>query len=342
MRVLALVALLAILFLMSTLAGNVSATTTGIDTRQALNISLHVFAHLDVGPNPASNYDPDYVHRAGSQVTASHRELAQFVQEFPDLNLLTVIPVYFTEVDHFLKTLRVALNPEENQLDTLPLSEAAAAQGLQPFLSRLPKRALQLFVELAASTQTALAELEATVWARQQSRREWLQDFWDHEGEKAISSFFAANGFYDFWITASPAMRNNGRGFPGLFPGQAAAVTLLPESAEAVFFSYSLAVHEMIHQVTDSVVYSVLQVQPEDRSIDPNDSLGMGIHIQLENAVILTQYWIMKAHDPAWAEDYLLFMSDWSGEPYADLEALRNRFPVQQELEPALRTLLTP
>lgn len=311
------------------------AGSTRIETNEAVDRTLQVFAHLDVGDSPASNFDAEYVSHIGSEITKQHEELARYVRQFENLQLLTIIPAYFSAADHLVWTLQTALDGQAARLNKLPPEEQSAAQGLQPFLSQLPSEALELFTQLLADTMVSdtLAE---------QKRLSWLEEFWSQEGKKAISSFFAANGFDRFWITASPAMRRNGRGFPGVLPRQAAAITLLPESRATVFFSYSLAVHEMIHQVTDGVVFSVLELQPEDRSTDPRNTAGMEVHILLENAVILTQYWLMEIHSPDWAENYLAFMSHWSGEVYPDLEALRRRFPVPPVLESALRDLLAP
>lgn len=320
---------------------------------EPVDFALHLYSHLFIGANPASLYNPQYIAAMNElkreKATGSlqlERELADFaaaLRRSPALHNLPVLASYTASTRSYLAVLKFIATSEPEVLSHLSPEEAYIARHFSEQFSPADKQAIGEFYQVATQEYDAFY---ASYWqAREEFFAEQLEMFlelnWKAGGYEQVHPFFVQHGVTELRVYFSEAMQQNGRGFTYPFSDKpnAAAITRLPVRREEIFYSYTIALHEWLHQITDPVVAEVLEVDLSQRSLDQSES-GYQLHNLLENSVVLTQYWLMEQANPSFKDWYLQIFSTYSSQRISSYAGLLASFPVPPELERALQKLI--
>ncbi len=295
----------------------ITTDLTTIMVDETVDLANHILAHIDVAGSPASNYDPVYVEAMADRRAAAgldpqlQGDLTAFRMEAPrhmGLWNLAMAAAFFTNSESYLQALWTWAGRQDVDRSGFSQQDQMVLQGLGSSFTQLPQEPI---MAVAHASELEYESFYAQYWQETLTERsqqlQLLGQLWTDEDQAFLESFFAQRGMQSIRLIASESMRRNGRGFTDLAPGRMGVIVALPTNAEEAMASYLLAIHELLHAVTDPLVYGAMGSSPQDRSLDPRNTEGYAIHETIENAVIRFQLWLMEGMGAAKTEAYLQF-----------------------------------
>lgn len=317
-----------------------------IEVYQPLDLVLHMFAHLEAKGSPASLYDPEYIRwiqdqkqEFGEEPIDLIEELALFQQhleEDMDLFKLNFFPIYYGSTKHMIYGLQY-VETGSKLSKSMSEMEKHLARYMRDSFSKEQREVVGDFAEVALNEYESFYQ---DYWEGQEERyREGMERFkavWASDGYEVIEEFFAHYGKKKIHIYLSEGLRRNGRGFGSSEPNLIQSAAKLPETAEEAYYSYTIALHEMIHQISDPIVTQMSNFNPNQRSIDPSNQEGIQLHHMLEMGVVYAQYWLMQEISPEMEQIYLGLVSDFLY-PVSTQQEFEEAIDLPDELKVALK-----
>ncbi len=287
-----------------------SIRNTRIIVEKKTDLILHLLAHFDIN-SVASNYDSGYVRRIsglkGESTSYLHEEFKEIDQD--NLVYLSFMPAFFSSIDSLFKGLSCLSSGGKVPISGFTEIEIRCLQFLQNMFGTEQLGCLVKFTEMVRSEYDTFF---SSYWdENKESYTAELQIFnriWETEENEEILTFLRENGIPSITVYLSEAMRKNGRG-TRTDDSSVCTIARIPGSSSEVFESYYTAVHELLHQVIDGVTESTLNVNSQERSLNPDEE-GYSIHEQIENSVIYAQHLLMKETRRIRAKEYYLFLSE--------------------------------
>jgi hypothetical protein len=280
---------------------------------EPLDFIQHLVAHVDLGENAATNYDPAYVQRvkelkAGylESIPDLEKELRSTRALGMDLVHLQVLGIYCENPGELVECIRVLAGEE---LSPTGLSKAAAdtVASLSQRLSLTPdeRQLITLFSRVAAKEyETFYREYHARNQDFFEKQMRLFTGFMSEEGLRAVAPSFWRGGLVKITVWLSETRRVNGLGLN--YGGGMGAVVRLPDNEDTVDYSYFFLVHELTHFMSDGITYRVTGYDPGERDT-ASGTKGYVVHRAVEEAAILADYWMFKSASGDLAERYLEF-----------------------------------
>ncbi len=316
-------------------AAQAEAVTTGLTTLmvdETVDLANHILAHIDVAGSPASNFDPDYVESMAQRRAELGLEpglagdLTAFRKEAPKHMALwnvAMAAAFFESTPSYLAALWTWAGRENVDISGFSQQDQMVLQGLGAAFAQVPKEPI---MAVAHASQLEYESFYSQYWPATEEQRlvhlQRLAQLWTDADQEFLESFFSQRGVQSIRIIASEAMLRNGRGFTDKAPGRMGVIVSLPASDAEAMDSYLLAIHELLHAITDPLVYEAMGWSPADRSLDPSDAAGYAIHEAIENAVIRFQLWLLQGMAAEKTDAYFAFFNVTSEEQLAE------EFPV--------------
>lgn len=280
---------------------------TKILTEKKTDVLLHVLAHIDIN-SVASNYDSDYEKYISDLKGERSSSLYESLKGIDDDNLvfLSFMPAFFTTIDSMFRGLEYLSIPDNKMRNGFTETESRCLNFLQDIYRNTNTTGLLKF------TETAKSEYDLFYSEYWESRSEeylrminLFKEIWESEDNHRILSFLRNQGLPSISIYLSEGMRKHGR---GMRSSSACALAKMPDNSKEVFESYYIAIHELLHQVVDGITQSILEIDGQQRSLNPDDD-EYSIHEQFENSVILAQHLLMQKSEYNWTKEYFTYVS---------------------------------
>lgn len=189
-------------------AAEASKPTIEVEYRilEPLDLMLHVYAHIDMGENAATNHDPAYVERireAKSTYLDSmenlEKELAAvsaMARENMRLVYLQWVGIYAESPESLVMSLR-CISGEQSDQSSLSPSERGVISGLSGMLELTPgeKEVIaQLAGIISREHETFYHAYHAARMSEFEKQRDSLEEFMNKDGLPAVRPFFARGG----------------------------------------------------------------------------------------------------------------------------------------------------
>lgn len=287
-----------------------SLHNTRIVVEKKTDFILHLLAHFEVN-GVASNYDADYVHMVSHLKGESTSSLQDAFKEICQESLvyLSFMPAYFSNIDSLFGGLSYLSSGSKEPISSFTEMESRCLQLLQNVYGREQLSGLVKFTEIARSEYDSFF---SSYWdVNKESYRAEMKVFknvWETEENEKILSFLRDNGIPSITVYLSEAMRRNGRGLR-TDNSSVCTITRIPGGSSQVFKSCYTAVHELLHQVIDGITQSILKVDSQERSLNPENE-GYSIHEQMESSVIYAQHLLMEETRRIRAGEYYSLLSE--------------------------------
>ena len=287
-----------------------SLHNTTIITEKKTDVLLHLLAHYDIN-NVASNFDKDYVKYISNIKNENTSSLQKELKENDDENLdyLSFMPAFFNSIDSLFKGLAFLSQPSKVTLTGFTETEVQCLQLLQNVYANSYLLGLVKFTEIVKSEYE---RFYSSYWdsKKESYAREMLlfRKIWETEENDKILAFLRTHGVPAITVYLSEGMRRNGRGIR-TNDSSVCSITRMPTINDEVFESYYIAVHELLHQVIDGITQSILEIDSQQRSLNPDDD-GYNIHEQIENSVIFAQHLLMGTKRKIRTKEYYALVSE--------------------------------
>jgi len=308
-----------------------------------VDLMLHIYAHIDMGANAATNYDPEYVKRIrqvkvseGSMYKDAVLDLEEELREISEWGRTDIKAVYLAAVSLFVDSpedLVTALQTMAGRVKhsgNLDPGEAAQVSSLSRRLA-LSADEKQMVAHLSDIVEREYAKFYATYHTLNEleydSRGDAFRTLMSSVGVEAIAPFLKRGGMTHLTVWLSEARRVAAWGVAtGSTTG---AVVPLPEVGEDGYRTYFWLVHELTHGLTDPLVVQATGFDSSARS-PIEGSEGYEVHQALEAGAILADYWIFKSYDERLCSRYLEWCREHTG--YEPLS-----IPLEDSLKETIR-----
>ena len=313
---------------------------TRIVTEKKTDIILHLLAHLEIS-NVASNYDIDYVKYISDLKGERSSSLYEDLKDIDDENMvyLSFMPAFFKTVDSLFQGLSYLCEPNREMINGFTETELRCLQLLQNVYGNNDPCGLVKFSEIAKSEYDLFYSL---YW---ESRREdylrgikQFKKIWESEDNDKVLTFLRKQGLPSISVYLSEGMRRNGRGIR-TSDSSVSTVAGIPFSKKEVFISYYIAVHELLHQVIDGITQSILKINGQQRSLNPDDE-EYNIHEQIENSVILAQHLLMGKTVNNRTNEYYELVSEIAGMDISNESEFVTHFRVDVRIRNKLESMI--
>jgi hypothetical protein len=292
---------------------------------RALDLMLHIYAHIDMGANNATNYDLRYIEKIkqakmnessvyGDAALDLEKELAEIADwARRDLRVvyLAFMSAYFEDPYRLIAGLR-ALAGQPDQMNKLSPSEAATVALFSQMLdlSSDDKRLAGLLADIMYREQTTFYSRYHSDYALKfDHRADAFRTLMTEVGVAAIAPYVKEAGFHALKVWLSEGRRVAGW---GLSDGpKVGAVVPLPEEGEDGYRAYFTFVHEITHRLSDPIVLEATGLDFSKRDT-AHGSEGYKVHEAVEAGAILADYWIFKTYDEELCDKYLEWCRSYS------------------------------
>ena len=317
-----------------------STHNTKIVTEKKTDIILHLLAHLEFN-NVASNYDIDYVKYISDLKGERSSSLYENLKDIDDENIvyLSFMPAFFDTVDSLFQGLDYLCAPNGERMNGFTETESRCLQLLQNVYGNSDLAGLLEFSEIAKSEYD---QFYSSYWEsrREEYLREIIQfkNMWESEDNDIVLTFLRKQGLPFISVYLSEGMRRNGRGMR-TSDSSVSVIAGIPVSKNEVFVSYYIAVHELLHQVIDGITQSILKIDGQQRSLNPDDE-EYNIHEQIENSVILAQHLLMGKTVNNRTNEYYELVSGIAGMDISNESEFMTRFRVDARIRNKLESII--
>ncbi len=317
-----------------------STHNTRILAEKKTDILLHLLAHFEIN-NVASNYDIDYVKYIsdlkGEKSSSLHKVLKEIDAE--NLVYLSFMPAFFNNIDSLFRGLDYLSAPNEVKINSFPEMEAQCLQLLQNVYGNNDLGGLVKFSEIA---KFEYEQFYSSYWeSRRKDYLRGINEFkklWESDENDLVLAFLRTQGLPAITIYLSEGMRKNGRGLR-INDSSVCTIAKMPVNDNEVFVSYYIAVHELLHQVIDGVTQSILKIDGQQRSLNPDDE-GYNIHEQIENSVILAQHLLMGNTVKNRTKEYYTLVSEIADMDINNESEFMTHFKVDDRIRKKLKSLV--
>lgn len=299
-----------------------------------------MLAHYNIN-NVASNFDTDYVKYISDLKDENTSYLQEELKEIDDENLvyLSFMPAFFNTIDSLFKGLAYLSEPCNVTITGFTEIEAQCLQLLQNVYGNNELCGLVKFTEIAKSEYD---RFYSSYWdSKKESYAREMQLFrkiWETEENGKILTFLRAKGIPSITVYLSEGMRRNGRGMR-TDDSSVCTISRIPNSSSQVLESYYIAVHELLHQVIDSITQSILKIDSQQRSLNPDDE-EYNIHEQIENSVIYTQHLLMGVTRKIRAREYYALVSEITDTEIINEAEFLAHFKICKEMKHKLESMI--
>lgn len=249
------------------------------------------------------------------------------------------MPAFFSSIDSLFKGLSCLSSSGNKTSDNFSEIEIHCLQMLQNIFTDKKLCGLIKFSEIA---KTEFDNFFSTYWDdKKESYRQEIQIFkevWETEENGIILTFLRVHGIPSITVYLSEAMRRAGRGMR-TDNSSVCTIAKIPHSSNQAFESYYTAVHELLHQVVDGITQSTLQIDPQQRSLNP-DEKGYNIHKQIENSVIYAQHLLMGTTREKQSNEYYACVSRIGDTEINNEAEFLARFKICKEMKHKLEKLI--
>ncbi len=311
-----------------------------LSVNQNLDFILHILAHLETN-NVASNYDEGYVEEITQikQETISSLKSKLEPLACGSYAYISFLPIFFPELDQVFNILSFIATKDRNYIDSLPNSILPLINYLDSNFEEKRKEELLTFVKVCRDEYlTFFADYWLSKKDSFEERMKLFLDVWDSEMNQLFINLFKSNNKHQYHIYLSDCMLKNGRGV-SMDLQSIGSVSKLPENREEVMYSWMIAIHESIHQITDNIVMSVLNVNHEQRSLNQNDA-NFDIHMAFENAVFYTHFKLMSMNRSSSTTEVLKLFSDFSNQNIESVSQFHELFPNEDSVMEAIDIII--
>ena len=317
-----------------------SLHNTRIIAEKKTDIILHVLAHYEINC-VASNFDEPYVKHItdlkGENASSLQEKLKGIKEE--SLVYLSFMPAFFSSIDSLFKGLAYLSSSGDIATTGFSEMEIHCLQLLQNIFTDNKLSGLIKFSQIAKSEYD---NFFSSYWDNNKgSYRIKLQMFkkiWETEENGKILSFLRAEGIPSITVYLSEAMRRNGRGMR-TDDSCVCTIARIPDSSAQIFESYYIAVHELLHQVIDGITQSILKINFQQRSLNPDDE-GYNIHEQIENSVIYAQHLLMGMTRKIRAKEYYSLVSKIADTAIGNEAEFSAHFMICKEMKHKLESMI--
>ena len=317
-----------------------STHNTRIVTEKKTDILLHLLAHMEMD-NVASNYDSDYVKYISDLKSESLSSLYENLKEIDNANLafLSFMPAFFNTIDSLLRGLSYLCAPNIEMINGFTESESRCLQLLQNVYGNDDLCGLVRFSEIVKSEYD---QFYSSYW--DSGRENYLKginqfmNIWESEENDIVLAFLRAPGLPAIIVYLSEGMRKNGRGIR-TSDSSVSTIAKMPANENEVFVSYYIAVHELLHQVIDSITQNILQIDGQQRSLNPDDD-EYSIHEQIENSVIIAQHLLMGKTVNSRTNEYYSLVSEIAGVGISNESEFMTHFRVDARIRNKLESII--
>ena len=271
---------------------------------------MHVLAHYEIN-SVASNFDKHYVKHISDLKGENASSLKEELKEINEENLvyLSFMPAFFSSIDSLFKGLSFLSSSSNIPMTGFTEMEIHCLQLLRNMFTDNTLYGLIKFSEIAKSEYDTFF---SSYWDHNEELyRKEIQRFkqiWETEENEKILTFLRSKGIPSIDVYLSEAMRRNGRGMR-TDDSTVCTIARIPNNNTQVFKSYYIAVHELLHQVIDGITQSILKIDSQQRSLNPDDE-GYNIHEQIESSVITAQHLLMGYTREMRTEEYYALVSE--------------------------------
>lgn len=313
---------------------------TTVRISENVDLLLHLLAHIETG-NVASNYDQDYIQLINQEKSPNASFLEKDLEKIAkgSYAYISFLPVYFPDICSIYKILEYVSTQNSQLISEFNEQERCLIEYLNKNFDQADRASLADFISLCKSEYSSFYE---SYWERKtpdfKMGIDLFYEQWDLEENKVIIDFFKSQQKNRFLVYLSQAMRNNGRGL-SFDTDTVSAISRLPESEKDLYYSYFIAIHEMIHQVTDPMVMRVLNIGYEQRSLNQEED-GFNIHIEFEKAVFYVHYKLSSKQGVKLQSLYFNQISKYSVDNIASEENLLKCYPLNLDLRLALNKII--
>ncbi|MGE5578761.1 MAG: hypothetical protein ACM3WU_01855 [Bacillota bacterium] len=287
-------------------------------TSKALDLMLHIYAHLDMGSNAATNYDPEYIERIRQvkmNESSVYREaILDLEKELSEMSewakrdmrpvYLAMLSVYIEDPSDLVAGLR-ALAGQTELLAKLSPTEAATVSALSERL-RLSRNEREIVGRFADIVSREFGKFysrhHSTMELEYDDRADAFRSLMSTIGVKAIAPYLKRGGKPNLSVWLSEGRRVAGWGIMDGY--RVGAVVPLPEEGEDGYRTYFWMVHEITHGLCDPIVLKATGLDAFKRDT-ARGSKGYEVHQALEAGVILADYWIFKTYGDELCARYL-------------------------------------
>ncbi len=317
-----------------------STHNTRIVTEKKTDLILHLLTHYDIN-NVASNFDMDYVKYISDLKGEKSSSLHEVLKEIDDENLvyLSFMPAFFNNIDSLFRGLGYLSVPNEVMLNSFTETEDQCLQLLKNVYGNNDLGGLVKFSEIA---KFEFEQFYSSYW--ESRRKDYLREInkfrklWESDENDIVLAFLRTQGLPAITVYLSEGMRKNGRGMR-TNDSSVCTITKMPVNDNEVFVSYYIAVHELLHQVIDGVTQSILKIDCQQRSLNPDDE-GYNIHEQIENSVILAQHLLMEKTVKNRTKEYYALVSEIAGIDINSESEFMTHFIVDDRMRMKLESMI--
>ncbi|MGI6666737.1 MAG: hypothetical protein ACOX5Q_04680 [Bacillota bacterium] len=291
----------------------------------ALDLMLHIYAHIDMGANNATNYDPGYIEKikqakmnessvysdAALDLEKELAEISDWAKRDMRVVRLAFMSAYIEDPWNLIAGLR-ALAGQSDQMSRLSPTEQATVTGFSRMLnlSMNDKRLVGLLADIMYKEYTKFYSRHHSVMALDyDDRADAFRALMTEVGVAAIAPYMKEAGFHNLKVWLSEGRRVAGWGLSD--GSKVGAVVPLPEEGEDGYRAYFTFVHEITHRLSDPIVLKATGLDPSKRDT-AHGSEGYEAHRAVESGVILADYWIFKTYDEELRDKYLEWCRSYS------------------------------
>lgn len=317
-----------------------STHNTRIVTEKKTDILLHLLAHFEIN-NVASNYDIDYVKYISDLKGEQSSSLQKDLKEIDDENLvyLSFMPAFFNSIDSLFRGLIYLSASNEVMIKDFTEMETKCLHLLQNLYGNNDLAGLTKFSEIAKSEYD---KFYSSYWdSRKEDYVRGIQQFmkiWESEEHDIVLAFLRKQGLPAITVYLSEGMRKNGRGMR-TSDSSVCTIAKMPINENEVFASYYIAVHELLHQVIDGITQSILKIDSQQRSLNPDDK-GYSIHEQIENSVIFAQHLLMGTTREKRIREYYALVSEIGNTDIKNETDFMNYFKIDNRIQKKLVSMI--
>jgi hypothetical protein len=250
---------------------------------KAFDLVFHALAHMKVD-NASNLYNADYAASMSKQkqtegfaydISSALSEICCYYNaNFERLGMINFLPFYCTDYNDMKNRFMQYKGFTQQDMDNF----------IKPFNKILDNE----------------AEFFFPWWEKQDTENEARKN---ELTDRINADFEPFTPVFDYYmklpqIFLSYTLTANGRGFGG-FPEYFTALAAFPKTGAKTNFVFYTLLHEITHQFTDSLIKS-------------NISMRDGSHDLSENIVMLTDYYLIEALNPARLDDYFKWIQAMS------------------------------
>ena len=305
-------------------------------TEAHVDLLFHVLAHIDLGNDAANRYSEDYIKKIFNEKMklGIKTDLINRINSIKDisisasgLQMIGFIPFYIGDYEGFIKGLNwlATDSKEKNQNERLNSFKTTfiTSQKQRDFMS-----------EFSRILDNEYQTFYRDYWKKEQERlaaiKRQFEEFVKTNGEKVFSPVMKKEK-KNAVVYLCLSMTRAGKGFSSR--DRFGAAVKFPEKREEFLPSFIMAIHEMTHQFSSSLVMKAENLDYSQRSTVVG-SEGYRIHLASEYGVIYADNLLFQKFLPEYLRDYCLFFLEAFEQDVKDksLEELENMFKMSIKL----------